>query len=81
VQIAGGSSQRELHHPSARPRSDTCAARSAGVVELVFANIGVYKRMHRFTLRTKLKVDVQWTRTPFALVHNLGKMHTFEALH
>jgi hypothetical protein len=51
------------------------------VVELVFANIGVYKRMHRFTLRTKLKVDVQWTRTPFALVHNLGKMHTFEALH
>jgi uncharacterized protein len=50
---------------------DTCAARSAGVVEPVFANICVQKRMHR----TKLKVDVQWRL--FALVHNLGKIHTF----
>ena len=64
-----------------RSRLDTCAARSAGVVELVFANMGVHKRMHRFTVRTKMKVAVQWTRTRFALVHNLGKIHTFGALH
>jgi hypothetical protein len=56
-------------------------ARRLGVVEPVFANIWVHKRMHRFTLRTKLKVDVQWTRTRSALVHNLGKIHTFGALH
>jgi hypothetical protein len=56
---------------------DTWAARSAGVVEPVFANICVQKRMHR----TKLKVDVQWTRTRSALVHNLGKIRTFGALH
>lgn len=54
-------------------------ARRLGVVEPVFANICVQKRMHRFTLRTKLKVDVQWRL--FALVHNIGKIHSFGAIH
>jgi transposase len=53
-------------------------ARRLGIVEPVFANICVHKRMHRFTVRTKLKVDVQWRL--FALVHNLGKIHTFGTL-
>jgi transposase len=53
-------------------------ARRLGVVEPVFANICVHKRMNRFTLRTKWKVDVQWRL--FALVHNIGKIHTFGAL-
>jgi hypothetical protein len=38
----------------------------------------------RFTLRSKLKVDVQWTRTRFALVaqaRNIGRIHTFGAIH
>lgn len=46
-----------------------------GFVEPVFANICVQKHMNRFTLRTKSKVDVQWRL--FALVHNIGKIHTF----
>ena len=54
-------------------------ARRLGIVEPVFANICVQKRMNRFTLRTKSKVDVQWRL--FALVHNIGKIHTFGALH
>jgi transposase len=54
-------------------------ARRLGIVEPVFANICVQKRMHRFTLRTKLKVDVQWRL--FALVHHIGKIQTFAALH
>jgi transposase len=54
-------------------------ARRLGVVEPVFANICVHKRMNRFTLRTKWKVDVQWRL--FTLVHNIGKIHTFGALH
>jgi hypothetical protein len=41
----------------------------------VFANICVQKRLNRFTLRTKSKVDVQWKL--FALVHNIGKIHTY----
>jgi transposase len=53
-------------------------ARRLGIVEPVFANICVQKRMNRFTLRSKLKVDVQWRL--FALVHNIGKIHTFGAL-
>ena len=53
-------------------------ARRLGIVEPVFANICVQKRMHRFTLRSKLKVDVQWRL--FALVHNIGKIHVFGAL-
>jgi Transposase DDE domain len=47
-------------------------------VEPVFANICVQKHMNRFTLRSKLKVDVQWRL--FALVHNIGKIHMFGAL-
>jgi len=54
-------------------------ARRLAIVEPVFANICVHKRMHRFTLRSKRKVDVQWTL--FALVHNIGKIHSFGALH
>jgi hypothetical protein len=54
-------------------------ARRLGIVEPVFSNICVQKRMHRSTLRTKLKVDVQWRL--FALVHNIGKIHTFGTIH
>jgi transposase len=54
-------------------------ARRLGIVEPVFSNICVQKRMHRFTVSTKRKVDVQWRL--FALVHNIGKIHTFGALH
>jgi transposase len=53
-------------------------ARRLGIVEPVFANICVHKHMDRFTLRSKRKVDVQWRL--FALVHNIGKIHTFGAL-
>jgi transposase len=53
-------------------------ARRLGIVEPVFANICVQKRMNRFTLRSKRKVDVQWRL--FALVHNIGKIYAFGAL-
>jgi transposase len=50
-------------------------ARRLAIVEPVFANICVQKRLNRFTLRTKSKVDVQWRL--FALVHKIGKIHTY----
>jgi len=52
-------------------------ARRLAIVEPVFANICVHKRMDRFTLRSKLKVDVQWML--YALVSNIGKIHSFGA--
>ncbi len=58
------------HHYEVHPGKPPCPLRGCfarakragrlGVVEPVFANICVQKRMHRFTLRSKLKVDVQW---------------------
>jgi hypothetical protein len=63
------------------PQGRQIHARRLAIVEPVFANLCVHKRMNRFTLRSKLKVDVQWTRTRFALVHNIGKIHTFGTIH
>jgi hypothetical protein len=42
---------------------------------LFFANIHVQKRLDRFTLRSKARVDVQWKL--FALIHNIGKIHQY----
>ncbi len=42
------------------------------VVEPVFANITTHKRMDRFTLRGKIKVDIQWML--YCMVHNIGKI-------
>jgi hypothetical protein len=51
------------------------AGRRLAIVEPVFANICIQKRLDRFTLRTKAKVEVQWRL--FALVHNISKIHTY----
>ena len=57
------------------PQGKQIYARRLAIVEPVFANICVQKRLDHFTLRTKAKVDVQWKL--FALVHNIGKIHTY----
>lgn len=57
------------------PQGRQIYARRLAIVEPVFANICVQKRLNRFTLRSKPKVDVQWKL--FALVHNIGKIQSF----
>ena len=42
------------------------------IVEPVFANIRSNKRLDRFTLRGKIKVNIQWLL--YCLVHNLEKI-------
>jgi hypothetical protein len=42
------------------------------IVEPVFANIRVHKRLNRFTLRGKIKVNIQWLL--YCMVHNMGKI-------
>ena len=54
-------------------------ARRLAIVEPVFANLRVQKRLDHFTLRSKTKVDVQWKL--FALVHNIGKIHRYGRIH
>ncbi|MFQ5825479.1 MAG: transposase, partial [bacterium] len=41
----------------------------------VFANIRSQKRLDRFTLRTKTKVNIQWTL--YAIVHNIEKIMNY----
>ena len=57
------------------PQGKQIYARRLAIVEPVFANIRVQKRLDHFTLCSKAKVDVQWKL--FALVHNIGKIHHY----
>ena len=47
-------------------------ARRMQIVKPVFANIRTHKKMNRFTLRSKSKVNIQWTL--YCIVHNIGKI-------
>ena len=47
-------------------------ARRLAIVEPVFANIRTHKEMNRFTLRGKVKVNIQWLL--YCMVHNMGKI-------
>jgi IS5 family transposase len=44
------------------------------IAEPVFANIRVHKVMNRFTLRGRIKVNIQWLL--YCMVHNIGKLLT-----
>jgi len=46
--------------------------RRLAIVEPVFANIRTQKRLDRFTLRGKLKVNVQWQL--YCIIHNIEKI-------
>jgi hypothetical protein len=45
------------------------------IVEPVFANIEIHKGMNRFTLREKIKVNIQWLL--YCMVHNIGKIAAY----
>jgi transposase/IS5 family transposase len=49
--------------------------RRAAIVEPVFANICTHKGLHRFTLRGKIKVTIQWLL--YCMVHNIEKIAHF----
>ena len=46
-----------------------------GIVEPVFANIRVHKAMNKFTLRGKIKVNIQWLL--YCMVHNIEKVANY----
>ena len=45
------------------------------IVEPVFANIRTHKRLDRFSLRGKIKVNIQWLL--YCMVHNIGKIANY----
>jgi len=48
------------------------------VVEPVFGNIGTNKKLNRFSLRSKKKIQGQWQL--FCLVHNIEKIMNYGAI-
>ena len=48
------------------------------IVEPVFANIRIHKRLDHFTLRGKVKVGIQWLL--FCMVHNIEKILNYGAV-
>jgi hypothetical protein len=46
-----------------------------GIVEPVFANIRVHKGMDKFSLRGKIKVNIQWML--YCMVHNIEKIANY----
>jgi transposase len=49
--------------------------RRIAIAEPVFANIRTHKRLDRFTLRGKVKVNIQWLL--YCMVHNIGKIANY----
>jgi len=60
--------KRRIDSPEGRARY----GRRFAVVEPVFGNLRHNKRLHRFTLRGRRKVDTQWKL--YCLVHNIEKL-------
>ena len=54
------------------PQGRRAYGRRLGIVEPVFGNIRTCKKMDRFTLRSKIKVNTQWML--YCLVHNIEKI-------
>jgi transposase/ribosomal protein L27 len=46
-----------------------------GIVEPVFANIRIHKRLDHFTLRSQKKVNIQWLL--YCTVHNISKISNY----
>jgi hypothetical protein len=61
------------------PEGRKIYSRRLAIVEPVFANLRIQKRLDHFTVRSKAKVDVQWKL--FALVHNIGKIQRYGRVH
>ena len=70
-----GSITDEMKNKIDTPEGRRIYSKRLGVVEPVFGNIRSCKRMDRFTLRGKIKVNIQWLL--YGLVHNIEKICHF----
>ena len=57
------------------PEGRKTYSKRLGIVEPVFANIRARKRMDRFTLRGKIKVNIQWLL--YRIIHNIEKIANY----
>jgi len=66
-----------------KPRVDSAEGKliyshRMSVVEPVFGNIGFNKKLNRFSLRSKKKVQCQWKL--FCIIHNVEKLANYGQL-
>jgi hypothetical protein len=57
------------------PEGRELYSKRMGIVEPVFGNITVNKRLNRFHYRGKAKVNTVWKL--YCMVHNIEKIHNF----
>ena len=67
-----GSITDEMKQKIDTPNGRRIYSKRLGIVEPVFGNIRTCKKMDRFTLRSKIKVNTQWML--YCLVHNIEKI-------
>ena len=70
-----GSITDEMKQKTDTPEGRRTCSKRLGIVEPVFGNIRTCKRMDRFTLRGRIKVNIQWML--YRLVHNIEKIMNF----
>jgi len=70
-----GSLTDEMKRKIDTPEGRRIYSKRLGIVEPVFGNILACKRMDKFTLRDKIKVNIQWML--YCLVHNIGKISNY----
>jgi transposase len=70
-----GSLTDEMKRKIDTPEGRYTYSKRLGIVEPVFGNIRACKRMDRFTLRGRIKVNIQWML--YCLVHNIEKIINF----
>nr|WP_290675717.1 MULTISPECIES: transposase [unclassified Halomonas] len=67
-----------MKHRVDSPQGKRIYSHRMSVVEPVFGNIGTAKRLSRFSLRGKRKVQGQWQL--YCLVHNIEKLANYGQL-
>ena len=70
-----GSLTDEMKQKIDTPEGRRTYGKRLGIVEPVFGNIRSCKRMHRFTLRGQVKVNIQWML--YCMIHNIEKIMNF----
>jgi transposase len=70
-----GSLTDEMKQKIDTPEGRRTYSKRLGIVEPVFGNIRACKRMDRFTVRGRIKVNIQWML--YCLVHNIEKIINF----
>ena len=73
VDTGGGPNYSEdMRKKIDKPENRDLYSKRMAIIEPVFGNITACKRLDRFTLRTKAKVNIQWLL--YCMVHNIGKI-------